>query len=151
MVPATMSVADERHWVAEMVRRLERGEQRRRGPQSDAALLARCRELAVSHLGGRAEPRTVRWVPAMRTRWASCTPSEGSIRISERLRDVPRWVLDYVLVHELAHLLVPGHGPDFWELVRAYPRTERAMGFLQGVSATAGLNITGTDGPEDQD
>ena len=149
MVPATMPAAEERRWVAEMLRRLERGALRRRAPGSDAELLARCHELAAAHLSGRAKPRTVRWVPPMRTRWASCTPSEQSIRVSERLRDVPRWVLDYVLVHELAHLLVPGHGADFWELVRGYPRTERAIGFLQGLSAGAQLGITGTDGPED--
>lgn len=151
LVPATMSAADERRWVAEMLRRLERGTARRRAPRSDAELLARCQELAAAHLDGRVRPRTVRWVPPMRTRWASCTPADGSIRVSERLREVPRWVLDYVLVHELAHLLVPGHGPEFWALVRAYPRTERAIGFLHGMSADAGLGIAGTDGPEDDD
>ncbi|MGH4024529.1 MAG: M48 metallopeptidase family protein [Pseudonocardiaceae bacterium] len=150
MVPATMTAAEERRWVAEMLRRLERGARRRHAPDSDAELLARCHELAAAHLGGRPRPRTVRWVSPMRTRWASCTPADQSIRVSERLRDVPRWVLDYVLVHELAHLLVPGHGADFWELVRAYPRTERAIGFLQGMSAGARLGIAGTDGPEDE-
>lgn len=149
MMPATMSAADEQHWVAEMLRRLERVERRRRGPTSDAELLARCHELARDYLQGRVRPRSVRWVVPMRSRWASCTPSDGSIRVSERLRDMPRWVLDYVLVHELAHLLVPGHGPDFWALVRTYPRTERAIGFLEGVSATAGLGILGTDGAAD--
>ena len=74
----------------------------------------------------------------MRTRWASCTPADGTIRVSDRLRDVPSWVLDYVLVHELAHLLVPGHGPDFWAIVRGYPKTERAIGYLEGLSAAAG-------------
>ncbi|HEX2300404.1 MAG TPA: M48 family metallopeptidase [Pseudonocardiaceae bacterium] len=151
MVPETMTAAEEQRWVAEMLRRLERAARRRRAPRSDAELLARCQELAAAYLGGRAQPRTVRWVPPMRTRWASCTPADQSIRISERLHEVPRWVLDYVLVHELAHLLVPGHGADFWELVRAYPRTERAIGFLQGMSAGARLGITGTDGPEDDD
>lgn len=77
----------------------------------------------------------------MRTRWASCSPADASIRISDRLRESPDWVLDYVLVHELAHLLESGHTPKFWALVRRYPRTERAIGYLQGVSAAAHLNI----------
>lgn len=81
----------------------------------------------------------------MRTRWASCTPADGTIRVSDRLRDVPSWVLDYVLVHELAHLLVPGHGADFWAIVRSYPKTERAIGYLEGLSAAAGWGISEDD------
>ena len=54
---------------------------------------------------------------------------------------MPSWVLDYVLVHELAHLRVPGHGPKFWALVDRYPRTERARGYLDGISAAAQLAI----------
>ncbi|MBP2476597.1 putative metal-dependent hydrolase [Crossiella equi] len=143
LLPARMSRAEEEHWVEEMVRKLQRTETRRKSParSSDETLLARCAELNGKYLGGRATPSSVRWVPPMRTRWASCTPGDATIRVSERLRDVPQWVLDYVLVHELAHLLVPGHGPDFWQLVRAYPRTDRAMGFLEGLSAAAGLGI----------
>ena len=151
LLPAGMSKADERHWVAEMLRRLDRGEARRRSPRraSDAGLLTRARQLSARYLEGRPQPGSARWVPPMRTRWGSATPGENSIRISERLRDAPGWVIDYVLVHELAHLVEPGHTPEFWELVGRYPRTERAIGFLHGLSAAAGLGITGTDGDPD--
>lgn len=81
----------------------------------------------------------------MRTRWASCTPADTTIRVSERLRDVPAWVLDYVLVHELAHLREAGHNARFWELVRRYPKTERAIGYLEGLSAAAGWGISELD------
>jgi predicted metal-dependent hydrolase len=67
---------------------------------------------------------------------------DRTIRLSNRLQGMPSWVVDYVLVHELAHLLVPGHGPDFWALVDVFPRTERARGYLEGVSATAGLDLS---------
>jgi len=87
----------------------------------------------------------VRWVPPMRTRWASCTPAEGTIRVSDRLRDVPAWVLDYVLVHELAHLRVAAHNKEFWALCARYPKTERAIGYLEGLSAAAGLGLTELD------
>ena len=90
----------------------------------------------------------MRWVPPMRTRWASCTPADGTIRVSERLRDVPAWVLDYVLVHELAHLLEPGHDARFWAWVHRYPRTERAIGYLEGLSAAAGLGLESIDGED---
>ena len=55
---------------------------------------------------------------------------------------MPDWVVDYVLVHELVHLRVPGHGPDFWELVERYPRAQRARGYLEGVAAAAGLELS---------
>ena len=142
LIPARFSKAEERRWVAEMIARLQAREARRqRGPRrSDEALLARARQLAATVLDGAVRPTSVRWVTNMASRWGSCTPSDGTIRVSERLRDMPGWVLDYVLVHELAHLLVPGHGADFWELVGRYPRSERARGYLEGVAAAAHLD-----------
>ena len=146
LLPAQMTRAEEEHWVAEMLARLQRSETRRRSPArtSDEALLARCASCRRD-FGGNAVPDSVRWVPPMRTRWASCTPADGTIRVSERLREVPSWVLDYVLVHELTHLLVPGHGPNFWKLVRDYPRTDRAVGYLEGLAAAAGWGISEED------
>jgi predicted metal-dependent hydrolase len=55
---------------------------------------------------------------------------------------MPGYVLDYVILHELAHLLVGGHGPDFWALLAAYPRLERARGYLDGVAAASGLALS---------
>lgn len=148
LLPARMTKAEERHWVAEMERKLQRSELRRQSParRSDEALVSRCAALSRRYLDGKARPVVVRWVPPMRSRWASCTPSEGTIRVSDRLREVPSWVLDYVLVHELAHLLAPGHDAEFWALCARYPKTERAIGYLEGISAAAGLGITGLDG-----
>jgi hypothetical protein len=140
LIPSRFTKAEEAQWVGEMVRRLDSTTRRRRDG-GDAALVRRAAELSTSYLGGRARPASVRWVATMRTRWASCTPADGTIRLSERLRDMPHWVRDYVLVHELAHLLVPGHGPDFWAIVQRYPRTERARGYLDGVSAAAHLDL----------
>ena len=138
-IPGWMSESEETRWVDEMVRRLERSEARRRSPArtGDEALRRRSSELSRRFLEGRAEPTTVRWVPTMSTRWASCTPADGTIRISERLRDAPAWVVDYVLIHELAHLLEPGHDAAFWSWVDRYPHAERAKGYLLGWSAAA--------------
>lgn len=140
MIPSRFSQAEEQEWVNRMVTRLSSPSAAKQRP-SDASLARRAEELSTTYLGGRAHPATVRWVPAMRTRWASCTPADGTIRLSTRLLDMPAWVRDYVLVHELAHLLVPGHGPDFWLLVARYPRTERARGYLDGVSAASHLGL----------
>ncbi|WP_205669399.1 M48 family metallopeptidase [Amycolatopsis suaedae] len=148
LIPARMTRAEEAHWVAEMQRKLQRTESKRAAPsrQSDAALVARCAVLSARYFDGKANPATVRWVPPMRTRWASCTPVDASIRVSERLRDVPSWVLDYVLVHELAHLDIPEHNARFWARVRKYPKTERAIGYLEGLSAAAGWGIDMEEG-----
>lgn len=110
-----------------------------RHPLGDAELAERAERLSARFLDGRARPASVRWVTHQNTRWGSCAPAEGSIRLSHRLRGMPEYVVDYVLLHELAHLLVPGHGPDFWRLLEACPRTERARGCLEGVAAAGRL------------
>ena len=138
LIPARFTRAEEDEWVATMLARLARQDRRRR--PSDGALARRAGELSTRYLGGCARPRSVTWVDNQTSRWGSCTPSDGSIRISSRVRGMPSWVLDYVLLHELAHLLEPRHGPAFWALLESYPRTERARGYLEGISAAAGLD-----------
>jgi predicted metal-dependent hydrolase len=139
MIPARLSEAEEREWVATMLERLEKSEKRRR--PSDAGLKRRANELNERHLSGLARPQTVRWVDNQNSRWGSCTPSDKSIRLSRRLQGMPSWVIDYVLVHELAHLLEAGHTPQFWAWVDRYPKAERAKGFLEGVAAASHLGI----------
>lgn len=82
------------------------------------------------YFGGRLGWRSVRYVANQRDRYGSCTPLDRTIRISNRVADMPSWVRDYVVMHELTHLLVPEHSPRFWRIVRRYPMTERARGFL---------------------
>ena len=137
LIPARFSADEERTWVDAMMRKLAAGDKRRR--PSDQQLLARAADLCGRYLGGLAKPLSVAWVTNQNSRWGSCTPSEGTIRISARVKGMPAWVLDYVILHELTHLLQPGHGGEFWSLLESYPRTERARGYLEGVAATAGL------------
>lgn len=112
----------------------------------DADLQRRALELSRRHFGGTLVPTRVRYVTNQDTRFGSCTRPTGEIRISHRLASMPGWVRDYVLVHELAHLRVAGHGRAFWRLVERYPLTERARGFLMG----AGLApVDGGDGIDD--
>lgn len=139
LIPASMSKRDEATWVADMVARLERSEKRRR--PSDEQLMTRARRLNDDYLGGLATPASVRWVDNQRSRWGSCTPADRSIRLSARLQGMPGWVVDYVLLHELAHLLEPGHTEAFWAWVDRHPRAERAKGFLSGWSAAAQMEL----------
>jgi predicted metal-dependent hydrolase len=134
-VPARLSRAEEARWVTSMVERVLAAERRRR--PSDGELLERATELSRRYLDGRAVPSSVRWVDTMETRWGSCTPLDASIRISRRVASMPAYVVDYVLLHELAHLVVPGHGPKFWAALAGYDKLERARGYLEGVTAAA--------------
>jgi hypothetical protein len=140
MIPARMTRAEEKEWVATMLTRLERSERRRR--PSDATLMRRAKDLNTRYLDGDALPLTVRWVDNQGSRWGSCTPADRAIRLSRRLQGMPSWVIDYVLVHELAHLIEIGHTARFWSLVDRYPKAERAKGFLEGVAAATQLGIT---------
>jgi predicted metal-dependent hydrolase len=122
-MPTWMSRAQEEEYVTALVAKLER---RRRSEGVDlttrAGLLARRYELPT--------PTSIRFVSNQSSRWGSCTPSTGEIRISDRIAGFPTWVLDAVVVHELAHLVHLRHSPQFWELAHRYPLTERALGFL---------------------
>ncbi len=136
LIPAAFTPAEERRWVAQMVAKLQtRDERRRRSMGGDEELMARARALSAAHLDGAAQPASVRWVDNQQRRWGWCTPADGSIRLSSRLRSMPAYVVDYVLVHELAHLLEAQHDARFWALVACYPRAERARGFLEGVES----------------
>lgn len=133
LLPARMTKAEEVHWVETMLARLAAKDARR--PAGDDELKRRASALSRRHLDGKARPASVRWVTNQNGRWGSCTPADGTIRLSHRLREMPDWVVDYVLVHELAHLLVADHSAAFWAQVNRYPLAERARGYLLGVAA----------------
>lgn len=140
LIPDRFSRAEERRYVEDMVAKLSTGrtaQSRRRG--TDAALSGRAEELSNSYLGGHARPLSVRWASNQTRRWGSCTPETGAIRLSARLQSMPSYVIDYVLLHELAHLIEPSHNDRFWSLVERFARSERARGFLEGIETAAGL------------
>ncbi len=146
-IPATMTKAEEQHWVTEMVRRTDR-----RRAAGSVDLAARARLLAERY--DLSPPRSIRWSENQQWRWGSCTPSDSSVRISSRLAGEPGWVLDYVIIHELAHLDIAGHNAQFWALVRRYPRAELARGFLMARSMGGGEAdpvVSGSDADEAHD
>lgn len=122
-VPSWMSAAQVDAAVEAMTEHFRRKQSTDRVELAErAAALARRHRLR--------QPTEIRWVDNMTARWGSCTPSTGVIRLSSRLAAFPDWVLDYVIVHELAHLHEPNHSPAFWQLVQRYPKAERAAGYL---------------------
>jgi len=135
-VPARMRAADVDRAVADLVPKLMAKEARHRAPAGDDELAARAERLLARHLDDADEPMprpaSVRWVGNQRQRWGSCSTASREIRLSDRLQAMPAWVVDYVLVHELAHLRHPDHSAEFWALVERYPEVARARGYLQG-------------------
>ena len=127
-IPQRLSRAEEHEWVNRMAARMS-ARRRRDRLNHDGALRRRAADLSDLYLDG-VRPREISWVETQRSRWGSCSPSEGSIQLSLALADYPSWVRDYVIVHELAHLQVADHSERFWVLVNRYPLTERARGFL---------------------
>lgn len=123
MVPSAMPEAEVQRVAFEMSQKLIR----KRSSRS-VDLAARARTLASKYR--LPEPNSAEWSNRQNSRWGSCTPAHGAIRISDRMASMPPWVLDYVIVHELAHLEIDGHGPQFDRLVDRYPLAERARGYL---------------------
>lgn len=133
MIPDHLSDDAEKQVVAELVAKLEKKRQTHRLPASDEALLKRANDLSRLYLEGRARPSSVRWVSNQNHRWGSCSVHGGAIRLSDRMIEMPSYVVDAVLVHELAHLIESNHSPQFWLWANRYPQQDRANGFLEGV------------------
>ena len=130
MVPASMPAWEQRRWAEKMRERIEK-QMRRRQP-SDERLARRAEALNERYFGGRLRWASVGFTDT-KSLWGSCTFTSGAIRIASRLANFPDWVLDFVLLHELAHLVHSDHGPAFRELLDRYPLAERARGYLLAV------------------
>jgi predicted metal-dependent hydrolase len=144
VVPAHLRGAELDQMVDELSRRVAR--HRPHLHASDELLETRAAALGHRYLDGVAAS-SIRWSTTQKKRWGSCTLLTREIRISERLRVAPEWVLDAVIVHELAHLLEPNHSPRFRQLEQRYPRRHEADIYLAGYSL--GLHMPGIGLDED--
>ncbi|MCL4508110.1 MAG: M48 family metallopeptidase [Chloroflexi bacterium] len=145
-IPAACTTTEEALYVDRMRARFE---QCQLSAQGDLDLQKRAAELNTALFGGTLPPFTIRYVDNQRWRWGSCTPATGEIRLARELIELPRWVADYVVVHELAHLLQPTHNRQFWKLASRYELAERARGYLLAIHdqrhGSAGTPPTGSD------
>lgn len=135
--PADIPEDELQRIIARFTETARRRREGMRGFGSDDDLQRRADRLNDELYGGAARWRSIRYVANQNTRWGSCSPTRGTIRISHRLAATPGFVLDYVIAHELAHLIEPGHTPAFWKLVYRYPRAERAIGYLMALGRDA--------------
>ena len=129
--PARMSDRELAPIIEKLQKRLRK--KTNRIPKTDDDLEAMAQQLNQTYFSGRLKWQSIRYVTNQNRRFGSCTPSLGTIRLSDRLASMPDWVLKYVIVHELAHLEEANHGPNFWALVNRYPLTERARGYLMAI------------------
>ena len=132
-IPARMSKADERAMIPEMVAKIRA--QEAAATMSEEGLATRVDQL-LTELAPEIvlRPSTITW-RAMRERWGSCTSTDRTIRISDRLKGAPEYVLDYFLFHEAIHLQFFDHGPEFKGLLARFPLEAQAEAYLSGYEA----------------
>jgi predicted metal-dependent hydrolase len=152
LVPATLPARECERLVPQLVERVRAREAagRRRGDEALGQAAVRLANELGTDLDLLPRLTSVTWSARQNRRWGSCTTTTGEIRLSRRMESFPSWVVDYVLFHELVHLVEANHSPRFQELVRRFPDHDRAVGFLEGVShALTGLpaepSATGDD------
>jgi predicted metal-dependent hydrolase len=124
--------------IPDLARRLVRRVHARQvNAEEDALTLAR---IVAARFANRPEVAEVVFVTTQQARWGSYSPATRTIRLHAALRRMPRWVLEAVVAHELAHVIHQDHSPAFWKLLRRVcPDTDRAKAFLSGVN-WLGLN-----------
>jgi len=130
LAPAHMTDAQLQPHIESLVKRIDRHEKVSELSHDD--LHKRALHFNRKYFKGRLKWQSIQWVTTQNRSYGSCTSVRGTIRISDQLGSMPTFVQDYVIIHELAHLLEPNHGPKFWALVYQYDLTERARGFLLG-------------------
>lgn len=113
-----------------IINQFQKSLQRKQKAPSSADLAKRAQILNRRYFDGQLKYASICWSANQNSLHGSCSPRRGAIRISAKLKKVPKWVLDAILVHELTHLLVPNHGKKFWALANRYPLMERSRGYL---------------------
>ncbi len=133
-VPAHLTTAQEKDAVTKLVNHIEKT-RLRADLNSDSKLEKRAEFLNRRYFGGKLDIVSIRYVTNQRFRHGSCTATDGTIRISHKIAKMPPWVRDYVIIHELAHMVQPNHSKTFWKLVNQYEYAERARAYLLGYEA----------------
>jgi len=131
-----MPLVEREQWAQVMSRRLAKRAARAR--PSDERLLKSAQRLNQKHFAGALRFTSIGFADMERL-WGSCTFTDGAIRIARRAAPLPEWVLDYLVMHELAHLVHSDHGPEFHEVENRYPLTERAKGYLLALDAMVAM------------
>jgi len=123
-LPSNLPETEEKKWIQKMINWKNNKKQ-----LNNDLLLKRAKQLNKIYFNNSLD-FSIKFVTNQKTRFGSCTYKNKSIRISDRLTKAPKWVLDYLIIHELAHIVHPNHNKKFWEKVNQYKYAERARGYL---------------------
>ena len=115
--------------IAELKARIERKQLKEELNKSED-LVQRVREFNLRYFENKLTVNSIEYVTDQNSKFGCCNYRTGCIRISQRISAMPQWVRNYVIIHELAHLVVPDHSKAFWEIVYRYKLAERARGYL---------------------
>ncbi len=126
--PSGMTKDEEQKWIKEMKNRFAK-KKRQQKLNKKGSLQKRAQQMNQQYFDG-ALQYYIKYVANQTSKFGSCTPKTKMIRISDRIATMPQWVQDYVIIHELAHLIHPNHSKKFWKTVHQYKYTERAIGYL---------------------
>ncbi len=138
-LPSGMTKTEEQKWIKEMTKRFEKQKHRQK-LNSNGLLQKRAKQLNKQYFNDVLD-FNIKYVTNQTSKFGSCTPGTKMIRISDRIATMPQWVQDYVIIHELAHLIHPNHSKKFWEKVYQYKYTERAKGYLIAVGMKSDKKI----------
>ena len=141
-LPSGMNEKEENKWIDKMLKRMEK-QKKKQSLNSEGLLADRAQEMNRKYFGGKLKFE-IKYVTNQNSRFGSCTPKKKTIRVSDRIADTPHWVRDYIIIHELAHLVYPNHSKKFWELVNQYRFAERARGYLIAVGMSSDEEVGGS-------
>jgi hypothetical protein len=120
--------------ITELKARIER-KQLKEELNSRENLGQRAKEINLQYFENKLRINSIEYVTDQNSKFGCCNYRAGRIRISHRISVMPQWVRDYVIIHELAHLVVPDHSQAFWDVVNRYKLAERARGYLMAAGA----------------
>ncbi len=89
---------------------------------------------------------SIEYVTEQTHKFGCCNFQSKFIRISHQIAKMPDWVRDYVIIHELSHLIEPNHSKSFWDIVSGYKLAERAKGYLIAKGVELHDNNNATEG-----
>ena len=128
-VPANTSEVHLKELISNFKKRFERRKLKKElnAKQDLKSVVGRLNE---RHFDSRLKVNKIEYATDQYKKFGCCNYKSKTIRISHQLIEMPPWVRDYVIFHEMAHIIEPNHSSAFWKIISRYRLAERARGYL---------------------